>query len=205
MTRLVAVAGWSCSGKTRFARALAERLGPGAAVVLSQDDYYRDTSRLSRRERAQVNYDEPEAFELATFTAHVKALRAGRAVPVFAYDFASGARRTGGTLLPRRVVIAEGLFALGEPGADLRVFLDGDPERLLERRIRRDGAERAYSRDEVRRRFADMALPAQRRLFARAAERADLVLPMDWDERHVAAAAARFEDDTSAAPKGTAS
>ena len=203
MTRVAAIAGWSCSGKTRFAGALAARCGPGAAVVVSQDDYYRDTAHLSRPERAEVHYDEPAAFDLSRFAAHVAALRAGREVPRFSYDFTSGARRTEGTLAPRRVVIAEGLFALRIPGADLRVFLDGDSGRLLERRIRRDGAERGYAPAEVRRRFEEMALPAQRRFFAGAARSADFVFPMDWDAGHVRAAAARLEGDTSSVPKGT--
>ncbi len=161
--------------------------------MLSLDDHYRDTSHLSRSERAVVNYDEPAAFQLDAFVDRLAALRRGEAIARFHYDFSTGAVRTEGTLGPAEVVIAEGLFALWDPrigaAADLRILLEGDAERLLERRIRRDGAERAYTAEEVRVRFETAVLPSQRRYLDGAARSADLVLPMDWDADYVALAA----------------
>ena len=194
--RVVAVAGWTCTGKTRFARALAERFPRLKPVVLSQDDYYRDTSRLSRRRRTDVNYDEPESYDLDIFAAHLETLRSGGSAPRFRYDFGTGARRVSGSLGPTRLVVAEGVFALWDSrvreAADLRVLLEGDLAELLSRRIRRDGAERCYSAEEVRQRFETMVIPAQRRYLAGAAGVADLVLPMDWGAECVARAAERL-------------
>ena len=203
--RVVAIAGWTCTGKTRFALALARRLPQWRPVVLSQDDYYRDRSGLSRAERARVNYDEPESYDLDLFAAHLGALCDGETVPRFAYDFGTGARTVAGTLGPTSFVIAEGVFALWDrrvrEAAHLRVLLEGEPERLLARRIRRDGAERSYSPEEVRVRFETMVIPAQRRYLGGAAEFADLVLPMDWGDEEVRRAAARLNGDTSRAPQ----
>ena len=184
--RVVAVAGWTCTGKTRFARALAERFPDRRPVVLSQDDYYRDTSHLSRSDRTGVNYDEPESYDLDLFAAHLETLRSGGSVPRLAYDFGTGARRLSGSLGPTRLVVAEGVFALWdsrvrEP-AELRILLEGDLDELLRRRIRRDGAERSYSAAEVRDRFETMVIPAQRRYLAGAARIADLIFSMDWGE-----------------------
>lgn len=163
-------------------------------MALSLDDYYRDTSHLTRAERARVNYDEPAAFALGAFVADVDRLRRGRAIPRRRYDFSTGAARTAGRLGPAEAVLAEGLFALWEPriAEALRVLLEGDDDRLLERRIARDGAERAYTPEEVRERFRATVIPSQRRYLRGAAERADLVFPMDWDGRHIALAAARL-------------
>lgn len=198
---LALVAGWTCSGKTRFARALAEKLQPASAAVLSQDDYYRDTSHLTHAEKVRVNHDLPEALDLALFAEHLATLCAGGEVPRLAYDFATGARRSEGTRGPADFVIAEGVrvFRLappGHPGA-LRILLEGAPERLLARRIRRDTGERGYTEAETRRRFAGMALPAQREALAGAEAAADFVFPMDWGDPEVAAAAARLAGDTS--------
>ena len=208
---MVAVAGWTCTGKTRFARALAARFPAWKAVVLSQDDYYRDTSHLSRGERTAVNYDEPESYDLDRFAEHLEALRAGGSVPRFAYDFRTGARRVTGSLGPTRLVVAEGVFALWEARvretANLRVLLEGDLEVLLRRRIERDGAERAYSPAEVRERFENMVIPAQRRYLGGAADAADLIFPADWGAECVDRAAACVTGDTSglhsAPTKGT--
>ena len=198
----MAVAGWTCTGKTRFARALAARFPDQAPVVLSQDDYYRDTSHLSRSERAGVNYDEPDSYDLDLFAEHLQALRSGGSVPRLAYDFGTGARTVTGSLGPTRMVVAEGVFALRDArvadAADLRILLEGDLDALLARRIRRDGAERSYSAEEVTVRFRTMVIPAQRRYLAGAAQVADLVFPMDWGDDAVSRAALRLGGDTSA-------
>ena len=201
---MVAVAGWTCTGKTRFARALAARFPARQAVVLSQDDYYRDTSHLSRAERTDVNYDEPESYDLDLFARHLETLRAGGSVPDLDYDFATGARGVAGSLGPTELVVAEGVFALWDArvreAANLRILLEGDLDVLLRRRIRRDGAERAYTPAEVRERFENMVIPAQRRYLAGAARAADLVFPVDWGDEGVDRATARVTGDTSAPP-----
>ena len=200
--RTVAVAGWTCTGKTRFARALAARFPDQAPVVLSQDDYYRDTSHLSRSERAGVNYDEPDSYDLDLFAEHLGTLRSGASVPRLAYDFGTGARTVTGSLGPTRMVVAEGVFALRDArvadAADLRILLEGDLDALLARRIRRDGAERSYSAEEVTVRFRTMVIPAQRRYLAGAARIADLVFSMDWGDDAVSRAVLRLGGDTSA-------
>lgn len=207
----MAVAGWTCTGKTSFARTLAARFPDQRPAVLSQDDYYRDTSHLSRAERTDVNYDEPDSYDLDLFAEHLAALRSGGSVPCLAYDFGTGARTVTGSLGPTRMVVAEGVFALWDPrvreAADLRILLEGDLDALLARRIRRDGAERCYSAAEVRERFENMVIPAQRRYLGGAGEVADLIFPMDWDDEWVDRAAERLAGDTSALPalrtKGT--
>ena len=194
--RVAAIAGWTCAGKTRFARALADRFPGWEPVVLSQDDYYRDTSHLSRSDRTKVNYDEPESYDLDLFAEHLGTLRSGRTVPRFAYDFGTGARRVSGSLGPTNLVVAEGVFALWDSrvreAADLSILLEGDLDELLSRRIQRDGAGRSYSADEVRDRFETMVIPAQRRYLAGAAGVADLVFPMDWGDVCVGRAAERL-------------
>lgn len=198
---LALIAGWTCSGKTRFARALAEELRPATAAVLSQDDYYRDTSHLTHAEKVRVNHDLPEALDLTLFAEHLVTLCAGGSVPRFTYDFATGARRSEGKRGPADFVIAEGVrvFRLAPPAHRpvLRVLLEGAPERLLARRIRRDTGERGYTEAETRRRFAEMALPAQRHALSGAEAAANFVFPMDWGDAEVAAAANRLAGDTS--------
>ena len=173
--------------------------------MLSQDDYYRDTSRLSRTERTDVNYDEPESYDLDLFAEHLETLRADGAVPRLDYDFSTGARRVSGSHGPARLIVAEGVFAFWDArvreAASLRVLLEGDLEVLLRRRIERDGAERAYTPAEVRDRFENMVIPAQRRYLGSAGGIADLIFPMDWGDECVDRAAARLAGDTSALPR----
>ena len=80
-------------------------------------------------------------------------------------------------------------------------------EVLLRRRIRRDGAERAYTPAEVRERFESMVIPAQRRYLGGAGDVADLIFRVDWGDECVERAAAWLTGDTSgllsAPTKGT--
>ncbi len=184
---MLLVAGWTATGKTRFVRRLAARLEE--AVILPLDDYYRDVSRLTREQRVRRDFDRPEALDLDGFARDLAVLRDGGQVPGRRYEAASGRNVVDGVRGPARFVAAEGVFAFHDPRvrdmADFRVFLTGDPERLLERRIARDTAERGYSPAEARRMFRERALPAQARFLAGAQAFADLVVPMDWDEAHV--------------------
>lgn len=172
--------------------------------MLAQDDYYRDTSHLTHAEKVRIDHDDPATLELDLFWRHLEALAAGAVVPRLAYDFASGARRVAGTLGPAEFVIGEGVRVLlgGRltEAATVRVLLTGSPERLLERRIRRDAASRGYSEAETRRRFAEMALPQQGRALAGAERAADLVFGMDWGDREVEETATRLAGDTSRPP-----
>ncbi len=192
--RTAAIAGWTCSGKTLFSRAVAARLTAERAVVLSLDNYYRDTSAAPRAIRAAANYDEPDALDWRLFAEHFDALRRGGSVPRLHYDFGTKRRTEAGTIGPAGIVIAEGVLAFWiQPvwqAADLRIHLDGDPDRLFARRLARDSAERGYTAGEIRRRFFEMALPAQRRLLDGARESADLVIPMTWTPTEVRTIAA---------------
>jgi len=184
---VLVVAGWTATGKTRLARSLASRLD--GAVVLSLDDYYRDVSHLPRKQRVRHDFDRPEALDMEGFARDLAALREGKTAPLRRYEAATGRNLTDGVLGPARWVLAEGVFTFHDPRirglADSRVLLTGDPERLLERRLVRDTAERGYSPAEVRRMFRERVLPAQSRYLAGAEAFADLVLPMDWSEAHV--------------------
>ncbi len=158
-------------------------------MVLPLDDYYRDVSHLTREQRVRQDFDRPEALDMNGFARDLAALRAGGTVPRRRYQAGSGRNVVDGMRGPARHVVAEGVFTFHDPRvrrlADLRVFLTGDPERLLERRIARDTVERGYSPAEVRRMFRERVLPAQTRYLAGAGAFADLVLPMDWGETHL--------------------
>ncbi len=113
MPILVGVAGGTGSGKTTFAERLRERLGPERCLMLAQDAYYKDGRARSAESRAAVNYDHPDAFDLALLVQDLRDLKAGRPVPQLAYDYASDTRKVlPDALTPRPVIILEGILIL---------------------------------------------------------------------------------------------
>ena len=161
---MLGICGGSGAGKTTLTRHLLDRLGPDDVSVLAFDAYYRDQSHLSPVERSQVNYDHPDALDHELFSHHLDELRRGRDVQVPVYDFATHTR-TGehDRVDARRVVLVEGILLFAFPSIagrlDLRIFIDVPEQIRLERRIRRDVAERGREPDDVRRQFAETVAP----------------------------------------------
>jgi uridine kinase len=178
---LVGIAGGSGSGKSSLARAIAGALGPTQVALLSHDAYYRDRGGLPAPARAAVHDDLPDAFDQALFLEHLAALRAGRAVRPPTYCFITH-RRTGegATVLPRPIVVVEGVLLLWDPSVraalDLKIYLDA-PERVrLERRVARDVSERGRSTDDALTQFAVTVREAHRTYVEPTRAMADLVL-----------------------------
>ena len=158
------VCGGSGAGKSTLTSRLVERLGDRDVSVLAFDAYYRDLSHMPFAERHKRNYDHPDALDHDLFVSHLDRLRDGLDVDVPVYDFATH------TLTGRcervaaaPLVLVEGilLLAFAEVAArlDFSVFLDVPQDVRLERRIRRDMAERGRRPDHVRWQFAATVSP----------------------------------------------
>lgn len=188
---LFGICGGSGAGKTTLAVQLIERLGPAHVSALAFDTYYRDLSHITMEERMQVNYDHPDSLDNELFAIHLAELRAGRSVDVPEYDFATHTR-TGGFVRveARDVVIVEGILLFCFPGIhellDHAVFIDVPEHVRLERRIRRDVAERGRDADDVRRQFAEFVAPMHDEHVQPFRDRAHRVVTIEEDLQLVA-------------------
>lgn len=148
MSKLIGIAGPSCSGKTQLARWLSQELG---APMLNLDHYYLDLSHLTLEERARTNFDEPHSVDHDAIIEHAQALRGGQGVHAPRYDFARHTRAPGDEVIgPGEVVILEGLFAFCWPELrdlfDLKLFMEAPDRVCLERRLDRDVVEQRHQR-----------------------------------------------------------
>ena len=78
--QVLAIAGGSGSGKTTLAGALLEELTPDRVALVPLDTYYHDLSHLPLKDRESINFDHPEALDLALFCCHLECLRRGEPV-----------------------------------------------------------------------------------------------------------------------------
>jgi uridine kinase len=161
---IIGIAGGTGSGKTALVREVCVQLGPELVLAIAHDSYYRDLSHLALEDRANVNYDHPDALETAALVEDLGRLRAGEEVDIPVYDFATHTRRSGSRrLAPRPVVIVEGLHVLTDPSLrkmlDIKVFVDVDSDIRFIRRMLRDVTERARTSDAVVRQYLDSARP----------------------------------------------
>lgn len=176
---IIAIAGASGSGKTTLAKAFVADL-PRAALV-STDFYYHDLSHLAPPDRANVNFDHPDAVDWVTLIEHLTALKAGRSAAVPRYDFNSHTRLPEAELIaPSESTILEGIFSLWHPEIrrllDLSVFIETADDVCLDRRTYRDVAERGRSPESVAVQWQRHTLPMFREYTSPTRQHADYIV-----------------------------
>lgn len=189
-TLIIGLAGGTGSGKTTVAHAMVEAAGPGNALLLPQDAYYRAQGNLPFEERERTNYDEPSAFDTALLVEHLDALRDGRSVRRPRYDFTQHDRATDTVLTEAApVVILEGILVLHAPELrarmHLKVFVDAPPDERFIRRLERDVNERGRSAQSVISQYRRTVKPMHDLYIEPTRQHADLVLP-EGGSNHVA-------------------
>ncbi len=185
----VGVAGGTGSGKTTVVSEILKGLKNEAAVI-AHDSYYRDRSHLPVEERANINYDHPDALETPLLVEHLKKLRAGEPVDVPCYDFSTHTRtQERQRVKPRRVIVVEGILILAEPSLRelfaIKIFVDTDADIRFIRRMERDIAERARTRASVVEQYLESVRPMHLEFVEPSKRFADVIIP-DGGYNHVA-------------------
>jgi uridine kinase len=142
---VVLYAGGSGSGKTTFARVMAEAIGKSATYVPSMDNYYKGAQYISEK---KITHDHPDSVKLPLVKENILKLKAGKAIEMPVYEKSVGEPVEGKTIEvePNDVMIFEGIFALRDEVlregtdrlGDLRAFIDSTKHARLFRRLMRD-------------------------------------------------------------------
>ena len=183
----IGIAGGSGSGKTTLVRFLTQTF-PQDITVISYDNYYRAHDELSYEERCKLNYDTPEAFDTELLCSHIEKLRVGEAIPCPVYDFTVHNRSDETVWIePKPVLVIEGILLLAQPELyhqlDIRLFLDGDSDLRLIRRIRRDMRDRGRSLQSVIEQYTDTVKPMYERYVEPSRANADIIIPKGGKNR----------------------
>jgi len=163
VTQLIGVSGGSGSGKTTFARMLAQELGEGLCGILAQDSYYIDQSARFTGD-GSVNFDHPSALDFDLLAEHLKALKQGNAIEVPIYDFVTHTRKKETQSFPSRpIIIVDGTLLLSQPQIveilDQRLFIDTSETIRFDRRFKRDLVERGRQPEGIRTQFFTQVKP----------------------------------------------
>ena len=109
---VIGIAGGTGSGKTTVVNKILQQLNVEGVNVLSQDNYYHDSSSLSEEEKKKINFDHPESIEFSLLEKHVQALKNGEAIIQPTYSYITCARGEGFRIEPKKVIIVEGILIL---------------------------------------------------------------------------------------------
>jgi len=179
---VVGVAGGTGSGKTTVVTEILKGLDTSDVLVLQHDSYYRDRSHLSPEERVDINYDHPDALETSLLVEHLKQLLAGQPIEVPIYDFATHTRKSEcQRARPCKVIMVEGILILADPELrrlfDIKIFVDADADLRFIRRMERDIAERARTRESVVKQYTETVRPMHLEFVEPSKRYADVIVP----------------------------
>ncbi len=179
---VLGVAGGSGSGKSTIARAILEALPAGRGVMLQQDHYYRSQAHLPESERANVNYDHPDALELDLMSTHLDLLRSGQPILRPTYDFTVHDReKVGVHVAPAAIIVVEGILVLADERLrsrfEVKLYVDTDPDIRVMRRIRRDMEQRGRTFAQIRKQYYESVRPMHLAFVEPSKRFADIVIP----------------------------
>lgn len=188
---IIGIAGGSASGKTSIAKQLYDYFkGHHKVKILKQDDYYKDQSHLSFKERAKTNYDHPFAFDTDLLVEHLKKLKKKERIEKPTYDYTLHTRSSVTEVIEKRdVIILEGIFVLAEPSirelCDILVYVDTDSDIRFIRRLKRDIEERGRSLQSVCEQYLATVRPMHEQFIEPSKKYAHIIIP-EGGSNHVA-------------------
>jgi uridine kinase len=159
---IIGICGGTGSGKTTVARRILEDLP------------------LELRHR--INFDHPDALDNYLFGNHIKALRAGEAIEMPVYNFATHMRRAETVHLePKPILIIEGILIFVEPALrelmDIKIFVETDDDLRFIRRLQRDVNERGRSVESVINQYLETVRPMHHQFVEPSKRYADVIIP----------------------------
>lgn len=179
---LILIGGGTCSGKTTIATAIGDKINNANTIIISHDNYYLDLGHLSDEEVKKVNFDHPDSIDHEYLLSDMRKILSGKKVIIPDYNFITHRRSTGTVVVDNvGIIILEGIFALYYAQllrlADLKIYVDTDPDLRLARRISRDIRDRGYQVDSVLNMYIDTVKPSHEAFIAPTKKNADFIVP----------------------------
>lgn len=187
---ILGIAGGTGSGKTTLARAIADALGEDKMAIIKHDSYYRDKSKISLKDRMNINFDHPDALETDLLIRHLMELIAGRQVTIPCYDYSTHTRKKERVVVsPTKTIIVEGILVLEEKRLrdlmDIMIYIEGDDDIRFIRRLNRDINERGRILESVIDQYLSTVKPMHEEFVKTSRQYADIIIPDGKNEAKV--------------------
>lgn len=181
-TIIIGIAGPSGSGKSLLAKTIVDELGSDQVVIITQDAYYRDRTNLTLEERAKINYDHPDAFDMDLMCEQMSALKEGKTVHIPVYDYSEHVRsKETRTIGKHAIIVLEGILLFADKKLreliDVSIFMETPLDTCLIRRLRRDVKERGRSLDSVLDQYEETVRPMFLQFIEPSKRYADIIVP----------------------------
>ncbi|BDV02451.1 MAG: hypothetical protein HPAVJP_3400 [Candidatus Hepatoplasma vulgare] len=109
-TKIILISGGSCSGKTSLSLLIKKELGKNKVNLISMDDYYFPKSHF--KDKLNINWDVPEAYDLTKFKKDINMLLNGKEVKKNIFIYGKDVyKKEKENLYPKEFLIIEGIFS----------------------------------------------------------------------------------------------
>jgi uridine kinase len=178
---VVGIAGGTGSGKSTLSDTLLKTFGE-KAVLIRQDDYYKDLGFMPEQERTRQNFDHPDAIDFALLHNHLVQLKNNASIEVPIYNFCRNTRESDTHMVaPAEIIIVEGILLFSIPEIrelfDLKIFVETDDDIRLLRRIERDTKERGRDLASIRSQYLATVKPMHDAFVEPSKRYADIIIP----------------------------
>jgi len=187
-TIIIGISGASASGKSLLAKTIVRELGSDSVAFIQEDSYYKDRSHMTMEERAEVNFDHPDAFDHDLMIDHLKNLQNKEAIEVPIYDHSLHVRTTDTrSIQDHRIIVLEGIMLLATPDLrdlmDIRIYIDTPLDICLIRRMRRDLVERQRTLESIIHQYETTVRPMYVQFIDPSRRYADIIVPRGGENR----------------------
>ena len=177
---IIGIAGGSGSGKSTFAKRIAD-VFPEDVALIHCDNYYLPHDDISFEERKNINYDTPAAFEFPLMIKQMAELKQMHDIVSPVYDFTKHTR-SDKTLVIRAkpIVLIDGILIFCEPELrnlmDMKIYVETDADERILRRVCRDVAERGRDMEDIIRQYLTTVKPMHNAYVEPTKAYADIVI-----------------------------
>lgn len=187
-TIIIGISGPSASGKSLLANTIVNELGSDQVVVISEDSYYKNNDHLSYDDRANINYDHPDAFDHGLLCEHLRVLQSGQSVEIPIYSHSQHIRLPETQLIGQHtIIVLEGILLFSDKELrelmDIRIFMSTPLDICLTRRLMRDVVERHRSFESVLHQYETTVRPMYLQFIEPSSRYADLIVPRGGENR----------------------
>lgn len=163
----IGIVGTSGSGKTYLSKKLADFFSKKVALF-NLDNYYIAREKQPKDANGNYNFDTPESLDLQQYERDFFDLLAGKSITQKVYNYNNPLAENPSDrfieIQPNEIILAEGIFTFHKQAIrtrfDFRIFVESPDELCLERRLKRDFAERGYPASDVHYKFSNHLAPA---------------------------------------------
>ncbi len=180
---IIGIAGGSASGKTTLANEIINKLNDPNITVIKMDSYYKSHPEMKPEERAKINFDHPDAFDVSLLLKHLQSLKKGKPIEIPQYNYKTHLREENSiTVAPYNVIIMEGILAFAFENLreifDIKLYVDTPSDIRILRRLKRDMNLRDRTFESVDQQYNKTVRPMHLQFVEPSKKYADIIVPI---------------------------